>query len=87
MSAKDPSDRALIARVAAHTRWAKEPDRDAATQSARRGLEAKWEREVDPTGSLPPEERARRVSSLRSAHMQRMTLLSAQKRRARKEAA
>lgn len=81
------SDRALIARLAAHTRWAKEPDRTAATSSARKGLEAKWAREVDPDGVLPPEELARRVDNLRQAHMTRMALASAKARRAKASAA
>lgn len=81
------SDRALIARVAAHTRWAKERDPAAATAPARRGLEAKWAREVDPEGVMAPEELARRVEHLRQAHMQRMALASAKARRDRKAAA
>ena len=81
------SDRALIAKLAAHTRWAKEPDRAAATVSARKGLEAKWAREVDPDGTLPPAELARRIESCRQAHMARMSLASARARRAKAGAA
>jgi hypothetical protein len=81
------SDRALIARIAAHTRWAGEPDRAAATAPARKGLDAKWAREVDPDGVLPPAELARRVENLRQAHMTRMALASARARRAKAGAA
>lgn len=81
------SDRALIARIAAHTRWAGEPDRAAATAPARKGLDAKWAREVDPDGTLPPAELARRVENLRQAHMTRMALASARARRAKAGAA
>jgi len=81
------SDRTLIARVAAHSRWAAEPDRKKATAPARRGLDAKWAREVDPDGVLAPEELARRVDSLRQAHMARMALASARARRAKAGAA
>ncbi len=45
-------DRAVIARIAAAERWARTPDRAAATEPARRGLRARFEREVDPDGSL-----------------------------------
>ena len=45
-------DRALIARIAAAERWARTPDRSAATEPARRGLRAKFEREADPDGVL-----------------------------------
>jgi hypothetical protein len=81
------SDRTLIARIAAHTRWAGEPDRSAATAPARKGLDAKWAREVDPDGVLAPDELARRVENLRQAHMTRMALASARARRAKAEAA
>jgi hypothetical protein len=75
------TDRALVARLAAHTRWAMEPDRTQATSAARRGLDAKWAREVDPDGVLPPDELERRVDHLRRAHMTRMALASARARR------
>lgn len=77
------TDRALVARIAAHTRWAMEPDRQQATAPARKGLDAKWAREVDPAGVLPPDELERRVDNLRRAHMTRMALASARARRAK----
>lgn len=76
----------LRASVAASERWAHEPDRVAATTAARRGLRAKWEREVDPDGVLPADELERRVALKQRAHMQRMTLAAANARRARREA-
>ncbi len=76
-------DFSLRARIAANTRWAFTPDRRAATAAARAGLAQRWEREVDPEGTLPPDERARRVESLRKAHYSRMALASAKKRRRR----
>lgn len=81
------ADRALVARIAAHTRWAGEPDRTAATAPARKGMEAKWAAQVDPDGVMAPDELARRIDNLRQAHMQRMALASAKARRARKAAA
>lgn len=77
------TDRALVARLAAHTRWAMEPDRTKATSPARKGLDAKWAREVDPDGVLTAGELARRVDNLRRAHMTRMALASARARRAK----
>jgi hypothetical protein len=79
-----PAERTAVARIAANTRWAMEPDRAAATQAARDGLQAKFERQVDPDGRLAPEERARRAESLRKAHFQRLAMAGA---RARREAA
>ena len=78
------SDRTQIAKIAANARWAKEPDRSAATQAARDGLEARFVREVDPDGVLSPDELAKRVDSARRAHFQRLSLASARSRRERK---
>lgn len=78
------SERSLIAQLAAHESWAKTPDRTARTANARRALEAKFEREVDPTGTLSPAERAKRVENARKAYYARLALKSAQARRARK---
>jgi len=74
-------DRALIARIAAAERWARTTDRAAATAPARQGLAAKFEREADPDGVLPADERARRGDLLMRAHMLRMARRSAQARR------
>ena len=74
-------DRVLIARIAAAERWARTTDRSAATAPARRGLRAKFEREVDPDETLTLAERTRRVDDLMRAHMLRMSRASAAKRR------
>ena len=76
------SRRTLIARIAASERWAKEPDRAKATAPARAGLEARFEREVDPDGILPPDELARRVKSAKTAHYSRMALARRNRRAA-----
>lgn len=44
---------------------------------------AKFEREVDPDGTLPPDERARRAEHKRKAYFGRLALKSAKARRAR----
>jgi hypothetical protein len=76
-------DYLLRARIAANTRWAFAADRTAATAAARAAADARFERDVDPEGLLPSEERARRAASLRKAHFSRMALASAKKRRRR----
>ena len=53
MPAKNASDRALIAKIAAATRWSQEPDRKAATAAARKSHDDKFVRQVDPDGVLP----------------------------------
>lgn len=74
----------MRAQVAAAERWARTPDRAAATAPARRGLIAKFEREVDPEGQLSSAERSRRAEQLLRAHMIRMSLASAERRRRRR---
>jgi hypothetical protein len=74
-------DRVLIARIAAAERWGRTSDRTAATEPARRGLRAKFEREADPDGLLSAQERARRADQLMQAHMLRMSRAAAQARR------
>jgi hypothetical protein len=72
----------LIAQIAANESWARCPDRSARTLSARRAFLGRFEREVDPDGTLSPEERQRRADSAMRAHMQRLALKSAQRRAA-----
>lgn len=77
----------LIARIAAAERWAREPDRAAATAVARSALLEKFAREADPDGTLPPAERTYRAEHLLHAHMLRMGRLAAAGRRRAKAAA
>jgi hypothetical protein len=83
MPAETPTGRRLAGRVAAHTSWALTTDRTARTAPARAALMAKFERQVDPDGTLPAGERARRAESARKAHFARLALLSAAARRKR----
>jgi len=83
LAAVPASQRVLIAGIGGLTRWSKvnspEERRDA-TAPARRGLEAKWAREADPEGVLPPDELEAAVARLRKAHYLAMSLKSAQTR-------
>jgi hypothetical protein len=85
MAALDPEVASLAAQIAAAERWGRVPDRAEATQPARAGLRAKFEREADPDGTLDPAERARRADHLQRAHMLRMSL-AAKRARARRTA-
>jgi hypothetical protein len=82
-SGRGSADRVLIARIAAAERWARTADRVAATEPARRGLRARFEREADPDGVLDVVERARRADDPFTAHMLRLARASAQVRRRR----
>jgi hypothetical protein len=79
-----PAERALRARLAVHTSWANTSDRAARTAPARRAALERFERHVDPDGSLSDAERARRAEQAMRAHMARLALRSAQARRRRK---
>jgi hypothetical protein len=76
-----PSERALRARLAAHTSWANTSDRQARTAPGRKAAMDRFERQVDPDGTLDPEERALRAEQAKKAHMTRLALKSAQARR------
>jgi hypothetical protein len=81
-----PAARALRAKIAAHEKWARNPDRKAATAPARRGFDARFERQVDPDGELArtnPRELAARVKSAKSAYFARLSLRSAMARAGR----
>ena len=60
--------RSELARAAALARWANE-DGHAQARIAQRGLLARFEREVDPGGVLPAEERLRRARERRRAYL------------------
>ena len=79
-------ERALRARAAAHQSWANTADPSARTEPGRRAALERFEREVDPDGTLPPEERARRAAHARKAYFARLALKSAQARRRKKAA-
>lgn len=82
-----PEQRALRARLAAHASWANTADRTARTSSARKAFHDRWEKQVDPDGTLDPAERAKRAASAKSAYYARLALKSSRARRARKAVA
>jgi hypothetical protein len=77
LPARTPEERALVARIAAAEKWARNPDRTAATAPARAGRRAKWAAEITAQlGELPPDELERRIDDKQRAAMLRMTLAS-----------
>lgn len=79
-----PEERSRRAKIAANSRWAKTPDRLGAMAPARRGLVEKFEREVDPDGTLDPKVRAKLVQSALKAHYLRMAANSVKSRKKKK---
>lgn len=86
LSDRPTESRSLAARIAAAERWGRCQDRTAETLPARRGLRAKYARQVDPEGKFPPDELERRVDSLMHAHMLRMSLAAKKARESRTKA-
>lgn len=78
-----PNERALRARIAAHSSWAKTTDRTARTAPARRAADERFEKLVDPEGRLPEDLRIQMAQSAKKAHFAALALKSAKARRAR----
>ena len=62
----------IKARIAAEISWARTSDRSARTRPAREAFLKRFEREVDPDGKLPPDERRRRAEHAKRAYMIRL---------------
>ncbi|MDO0937137.1 hypothetical protein QQY66_37495 [Streptomyces sp. DG2A-72] len=78
-----PEQRRLRAQIAAHAMWANCDDPVVHTAPAREAAQKRFERLVDPEGTLAPEERARRAEHARKAHFKRLALASSKARAAR----
>jgi len=81
-----PSERSLRGRLAAH-RLHGNVDSRVHTEPARAAFLARFEKEADPQGTLPPAERARRADQLKKAYFVGLALKSSKARRARKAGA
>lgn len=81
------AEKSLRGQIAAHESWSRTTDRAARTANARKAMLDKFDRLVDPDGTLAPAERARRAEHARKAHFKRLALKSAQARRRRGGAA
>ena len=69
-------------RIAAEISWSRTIDRSARTRPAREAFLKRFEREVDPDGQLPPDERYRRAEHAKRAYMLRLAKKAAESRRA-----
>ncbi len=76
-----PEQRRLRALNAIHTRWANTTDRTAATKPGRDAFMARFEREVDPDGTLDPKERARRAEHAKKAYFAKLSYQASKARR------
>lgn len=68
-------------RIAVLVSWSRTEDRKQRTKAGRDAFLARFEREVDPEGVLPVEERRRRAELAKRAYMLRLAKRSAQVRK------
>jgi hypothetical protein len=59
-------------RIAAEISWSRTYDRSARTRPAREAFMRRFEREVDPDGKLPPDQRRRLADNAMRAYMLRL---------------
>jgi len=78
----DPQEMARRGRIGAYRLHATNDPRET-TKAARAAFLARFEREVDPDGTLAPEERARRAEAARKAYFAQLAHKSAKARRRR----
>src|SRR5215210_5386601 len=76
----DPQEMSRRGRIGAHRLHATH-DPHETTAKAREVFLSQFEREVDPDGTLSPEERCRRAEHAKKAHFARLARLSAEARR------
>jgi hypothetical protein len=69
-------------RIAAEVSWARTHDRSARTRPAREAFLKRFEKEVDPDGTLPPEDRRQRAEHAKRAYMLQLAKRSAAARKA-----
>lgn len=79
-SQSTPEQRALAARIAAHSKWAQTDPREG-TAAARKAALDRFERQVDPDGVLSDPERARRAEHAKKAYFLQLAAKSASARK------
>jgi hypothetical protein len=76
-----PDSNKQTGRIGAYTKWSRVADRTAATSEARAAFLDRFERQVDPDGTLTADERGRRAAYARKAYFGQLAIKSAQARR------
>ncbi len=80
----DSAEMAARGRIGAHVTHSLHDSRRV-THNARQAFLERFEREVDPEGTLPPEERQRRAEHAKSAYFAKLAHKSAKARRTRRK--
>ena len=76
------NERALAARIGAFSLHSQRDSREI-TKPARAAFLSRFEKEVDPDGTLPPQERQRRAAAAKKAYFTKLALRSVKARRQR----
>lgn len=76
-----PTAKDINKRIAAEISWSRTDDRSARTRPAREAFLKRFEKEVDPNGKLPPDERHRRAEHAKRAYMLQLAKRSVAARR------
>ena len=80
-----PTERSMRARIAAHTLHSKVDSRQH-TEPARRAFLSRFEKQVDPDGTLPEAERLRRAEHAKQAYFTALSYKAARARSQRRNA-
>lgn len=75
----NPQEASLRGRIGAYALHARHDPKET-TRKAREAFRSRFERDVDPDGTLPPEERSRRAEAARRGFYARLALKSARAR-------
>ena len=75
-----PEQRRLRAQIAANARWSRPFAREDQAAAARAAILARYEREADPTGTLPPDKLAPLVKAKAREHSARLNAAKARKK-------
>jgi hypothetical protein len=81
-----PEQRRLRARIAVNTSWANTPDPRARTAPATEAFLKRFEREVDPDGTLSEAERLRRADAAKRAYFARLSFQASRARQKKRTA-
>jgi hypothetical protein len=77
------ADKNINRRIAAEISWSRAYDRSASTRPAREAFLRRFEKQVDPDGRLPTEERRRRAEHLKRAYMLKLAKRAVAARRSK----
>lgn len=82
-----PEQRVQRAKIAANARWSRPMAREDQSDAMKEAMRTRFEREVDPEGKLPPEDRAKLAKAAARRNAARLNAAKARKRALRRREA